>query len=1540
MSARDRRPAQEPHAVWSARARAAATTHGLYDARLEHDACGVGLVANLNGAATHTIIDQAIEVLENLEHRGALGADPLTGDGAGLLMEMPDALLRAEAAALGIALPPLGEYGVGMVFLPQNDDERAWCEAQLAEAAAAKGLSLLGWRDVPTDPGAIGAGARQVLPVIRQCFLVGSDRDGSALAGDALERRLYVVRRVLENAVVAANLEQAEQFYVSTLSCNRIVYKGLLIASQLSRFYADLLDARAISRFALVHSRFSTNTMGAWPLAHPYRHICHNGEINTLRGNINAMTARQSVMASEAFGEDLAELFPICVPGQSDTATFDNALELLLHTGRSLAQCLMMMIPEAFERHESMSQERRDFYDFHASLMEPWDGPAMVAATDGKQLGVVLDRNGLRPLRYSVTKDGVVVMGSETGVLDIPPERIAQRGRVQPGRIFLIDMDEGRIVADDEVKRALAAARPYGHWLSDQRLGLDDLPEPELVPGPNFATLRDRQQSHGFTTEELVMLVAPMADAAKEPVGSMGDDTPLAVLSAQGQPLFNYFRQLFAQVTNPPLDAQWEALVTSTETLLGPRGNIFDTTPAQARQLKLSRPVITNRQLAQIKELDEERLRARTLSTLFHPGDGEGDGAGALERALTALQRAAADAVDAGHSILVLSDRGIDATHAPIPSLLAVAAVHHHLISVGRRTQCDLVLETGEPRETHHFAVLVGYGAGAINPYLALESLHELREEGVLDRSGSAEATEERYLKAIDKGIIKVMSKMGISTVSAYRGAQIFEAVGLGRDLIDTYFTGTASRIGGIGLSEIEADVRRRHARAYPDREIAALLDLPVGGVYHWRRDGEHHMFNPQTIALLQEASSRGRYDIYKQFAALIDGEAAELCTIRGLLQFKPGNPVPLDEVEPADEIVKRFATGAISFGSISTEAHESLAIAMNRIGAKSNTGEGGEDPARYVPDANGDRRASAIKQVASGRFGVTSNYLTNATDIQIKMAQGAKPGEGGQLPGHKVDENIARVRHSTPGVELISPPPHHDIYSIEDLAELIHDLKNANPEARIHVKLVSEVGVGTIAAGVSKGHGDVVLISGDSGGTGASPESSIKHAGLPWELGVAETQQVLVLNDLRSRIVVQTDGQLKTGRDVAIACLLGAEEFGFATGPLVTLGCIMLRKCHLNACSVGIATQDPELRAHFRGDPEHVIRYFHFIAQHLREIMAELGFRTINEMVGRADMLEPAEMLDHWRTSGLDLSPILFRPEVPASVGTYCSQAQDHGLDRALDNELVRLAEPALESGTAVHAALPIRNRNRAVGATLSWEISKRHGELGLPPETLRFDFAGSAGQSFGAFLAKGVQFTLEGDANDYFGKGLSGGRIVARPPRAATFVPEDNIIIGNVALYGGTAGEAFVQGMAGERFCVRNSGVRAVVEGVGDHGCEYMTGGRVVVLGPTGRNFAAGMSGGLAYVLDEAGDFESRCNPDMVDVFPVEDPADVAELRDAIEDHVEFTGSDHGRRVLANFAELAPRFVKVFPHAFQRVVAEQREQRAAAGAVAGGGA
>ncbi len=1483
---------------------------GLYDPQFEHDACGVGVVANLDGSRTHKIIEQGIEILENLEHRGALGADPETGDGAGILVQMPDEFLRAEAERLGITLPALGTYGVGMVFLPSDAEQRRTCEEIFERTIGEVGLDFLGWRTVPVNPDAIGSSARAVLPDIVQCFV-----GGGGLQGDDLERRLYVARRVIEKEIAASGMSHAHDFYVSTLSTNRIVYKGLLITRQLRPFYLDLSDERFISCFALVHSRFSTNTLGAWPLAHPYRYICHNGEINTLRGNINWMTARQAVFESELFGEDMERLFPICIPGQSDTATFDNALELLLHTGRSLPQCLMMMIPEAFENHESMSRERRDFYDYHASLMEPWDGPAMVAATDGKQLAVVLDRNGLRPLRYTVTKDGVVVMGSETGVLDIPADRVQERGRVRPGRMFLIDMDEGRIVADDEVKASLASAQPYGAWLAEQRLELGSLPEPEHVATTDFDTLRRRQQAQGYTTEELTMLVGPMAEAAKEPTGSMGNDTPLAVLSGKPQPLFYYFKQLFAQVTNPPLDAQWEKLVTSTETLLGARGNLFETEAEQAHQLKLARPVITNYELAQIRELDQDGIRTKTISTLFSPGDGEG----ALERALTKVQEEAAAAVDDGYAILLLSDRGHDATHAPIPSLLATGAVHHHLIREGRRTQCEIVLESSEPREVHHFAVLIGYGAGAINPYLAFESLHQLRDDHVVDSSFDDAEVEERYMEAVDRGIIKVMSKMGISTVSSYRGAQIFEAVGLSHDLVDAYFTGTPSRIGGIGLSHIEADVLSRHRQAYPEREIAGELGLNVGGVYHWRRDGEHHMFNPQTIALLQEASSRNDYDTYRRFASLLDGEACELSTIRGLLTFKTATSVPIEEVEAASEIVKRFATGAISFGSISKEAHETLAIAMNRIGAKSNTGEGGEDSARYVTDANGDSRMSAIKQVASGRFGVTSNYLAHASDLQIKMAQGAKPGEGGQLPGHKVDENIARVRHSTPGVELISPPPHHDIYSIEDLAELIHDLKNANPEARIHVKLVSEVGVGTIAAGVSKGHGDVVLISGASGGTGASPQSSIKHAGLPWELGVAETQQVLVMNDLRGRIVVQTDGQLKTGRDVAIACLLGAEEFGFATAPLVTLGCIMLRKCHLNVCSVGIATQDPDLRARFHGDPQHVINYFMFIAEHLREIMAQLGLRTINEMVGRVDLLESAAVVDHWKASGLDLSPILFRPESPPQVATYCNAKQDHGLDKALDHLLIRQSQAALESGTPVSIETPIRNSNRAVGAMLSWEISKRYGDEGLPPDSIKVHFQGSAGQSFGAFVAKGVEFTLEGDANDYCGKGLSGGRIIAKPPREATFVAEDNIIIGNVAFYGGTQGEAFIRGMAGERFCVRNSGVRAVVEGVGDHGCEYMTGGVVVVLGGTGRNFGAGMSGGVAFVFDEDGDFKTRCNPEMVDLERVAEPKDVETLRSMIEAHARHTGSQHAQRILDNFEQLLPRFVKVFPREYK---------------------
>ena len=1508
------------------------TKQGLYDPAFEHDACGVGVVANLNGQRSHRILEQAIEVANNLAHRGALGADPLTGDGGGVLFQMPDAFFRRETAKLGISLPAPGRYGVAMVVFPPGEADRATCQSIVEAEVRRRGLTVLGWREVPVTPEAIGSIARTVAPQIAQCFIGAPDEVEEE---SELNRRLYVARRCIESAVEASGIPHSEDFYIPSMFSDRVVYKGLLISTQVNGFYQDLHDPDLVSAWAIVHSRFSTNTLGSWRLAHPYRFIAHNGEINTLRGNINWMTARQALFSSPHFtDEELKSLFPICQPGQSDTASFDNALELLIHTGRSLPHCLMMMIPEAFENHESMAQETRDFYDYHAALMEPWDGPAMVAASDGQQIAVVLDRNGLRPLRYLVTKDGLVVMGSETGVLDIPPEQIELKSRVRPGRVFLIDMEQGRIVPDEEVKPALASRRPYGEWLREQRLTFADLPTPAQVPGPHFSSLRERQRAHGYTTEELGMIMAAMANDAKEPVGSMGNDTPIAVLSDHPQPLANYFRQLFAQVTNPPLDAQWEKLVTSTETLIGTRGNLFEETPGHARQLKIARPVITNAELAKIKALDQPGLRATTLPILFETAassrNSKPTSSGALRAALDALCAAAIKAVDAGYSILILSDRDIDARHAPIPSLLAVAAVHHHLIDAGRRMRADIVIESGEPREVHHFATLVGYGASAINPYLAFETLAELRADGILSQAFDQDGIEERYLQAVDKGIVKVMSKMGISTVSSYRGAQIFEAIGLGQEFVDEFFTNTPTRIGGIGLDVVEEAVLRRHDHAFPRRLIAEALDLRSGGNYHWRRDGEFHMLNPDAIALIQDATRRNDFAAYKRFAHMVDEDPEQRATIRGLLRFKEVESIPIDEVEPASEIVKRFATGAASFGSISKEAHETLAIAMNRIGAKSNTGEGGEDPARYVPDPNGDRRESAIKQVASGRFGVNSNYLTHATDLQIKMAQGAKPGEGGQLPGHKVDETIARVRHSTPGVELISPPPHHDIYSIEDLAQLIHDLKNGNPDARVHVKLVSEVGVGTIAAGVSKGHGDVVLISGASGGTGASPQSSIKHGGLPWELGIAETQQVLVMNDLRGRIVVQADGQLKTGRDVAIACLLGAEEFGFATMPLVTLGCIMLRKCHLNACSVGIATQDPELRARFTGEPDFVVNYMLFVAEHLREIMAKLGLRTVNEMVGRADLLEPADDIDHWKAAHLNLSPILQRPDVPDSFATYCKQRQEHGLEHAIDHEIVARALPALTEQRPVQIELPIRNANRAVGGILSWEISKKTGEAGLLAETIRVHFRGSAGQSFGLWLAGGVEFTLEGDANDYLAKGLSGGRVIVKPPRQATFVPERNTIIGNVVLYGATAGELYVRGLAGERFAVRNSGARAVVEGVGDHGCEYMTGGCVVVLGSTGRNFAAGMSGGLAFVWDESGDFPVRCNPDMVDLEAVSDPQDQDMLRRMVEAHLRHTGSDIARRLLDDWESALSQFVKVFPQAYRRVL-EERAQRAA---------
>ncbi|MCH8847692.1 MAG: glutamate synthase large subunit [Chloroflexi bacterium] len=1507
---------------------------GLYRPEFEHSACGVGVVANIKGVRSHAIIDDGLEVLVNLAHRGARGADADTGDGAGMLLQMPDAFLRGKAAALGFELPAKGEYAVGMTFLPQSPTERATCEAIVEAAVLAEGQRFLGWRDVPVDAAGIGRVARDCQPAIRQ-FFVGQGPATDAHA--AFERKLFVIRKVIERGVLDANIEEADTFYVCSLSSKVLVLKGLLLGTQLKGFFEDLSDPELVSSFVLVHSRFSTNTLGSWKLAHPYRYIVHNGEINTLRGNINWMVAREPTMSSPLFGDDMAKLFPIIWPGQSDTACIDNAFELMMHTGRPIHHVMMALIPEATGPAVQMSQEKRDFYDYHAATMEPWDGPALIAFTDGDRVGAVLDRNGLRPFRYLVTTDDRLVMASEVGVLDIPPEQVLFKERIYPGRMFLLDPERGGIIDDAAIKSELSQAQPYGEWLRDNLVHLDALPDPDPSLNGHHAIgpgdLVGLQQAFGYTAEELGMLLEPMAVSGGEAIGSMGNDTPLAVLSERPQLLFSYFKQLFAQVSNPPLDAIREELVTSVAMSLGAQLNLFDETPEHARQLKLAGPMLTDQELEKIRQVDRPGIKSATLSMLFDPNGGEGE----LDRALDRLCREASEAIEAGASILILSDRGVDATHAPIPSLLATAGVHHHLIREGTRTRVGLVVESGEPREIAHLALLIGYGAGAVNPYLVFKTIENEKAQGIFADSVDAETAAKNYVKAANKGLLKIISKMGISTLHSYRGAQVFEAVGISQELVDRHFTWTASRVGGIGTESIEADVLRRHRAAYAEPELAARLELDPGGAYYWRRDGEYHMWNPDTIAKLQQAATANDPKAYDDFARLANEYEQRMCTIRGLLEFKPSEPVPIDEVEPAAVIVKRFATGAISLGAIGPEAHESLAVAMNRIGARSNSGEGGEDYRRYKPDANGDRRHSAVKQVASGRFGVTPNYLVNASDLQIKMAQGSKPGEGGQLPGHKVDDYIGWVRNSTPGVELISPPPHHDIYSIEDLAQLIHDLKNTNPEARIHVKLVAEVGVGTIAAGVSKAHGDVVLISGDSGGTGASPESSIKHAGLPWELGIAEAQQVLVANDLRGRIVVQADGQIKTGRDIAIACLLGADEFGIATASLVTQGCIMLRKCHLNTCSVGIATQDPELRKHFAGKPESLITYFFFVAEELRGIMAALGFRTVNEMVGRVDMLETGPAVDHWaKTKGIDLSALLMKPEAPEGVATYHCTSQDHGLERALDHELIARSKQALEDQEPVVIDLPIRNANRTVGAMLSGQVAKRYGEDGLPPDTIQASFTGSAGQSFAAFLAKGLSFKLEGDANDYFGKGVSGGRIVVVPPKQATFVPEENIIIGNVALYGATGGDVFIRGLAGERFCVRNSGARAVIEGVGDHGCEYMTNGRVVVLGPTGRNFAAGMSGGIAYVLDESGDFDSLCNQEMVDLGPVVEPEDVDELRGLVQAHLHHTGSANAKRVLDGWDALLPRFVKVYPRDYRRVI--EARKRAAAEAVASG--
>ena len=1487
---------------------------GLYDPRNEHDACGIGFVVNIKGHASHDIITKGIQILINLTHRGACGCDPETGDGAGVLIQIPHLFFEKECRKIGFTLPGPGEYGIGMCFLPVELTARLKAEGIIERVTREEGLEPLGWRDTPIYSDAIGRVARASQPYIEQVFI----KRPTGMDEDTFERKLYLVRKRAENEMLASDIREKDFFYIPSLSCRTIIYKGLLLAPQIDQFYKDLADPDTISSICMVHQRFSTNTFPTWQLAHPFRYLCHNGEINTVKGNSNWMAARQAVLASPLWGDDIKKLYPIIQPNGSDSATLDNAVELLMLSGRSLPHVMAMLIPEAWDNDPTMHPDKKAFYEYHASLMEPWDGPASVAFTDGRMVGATLDRNGLRPARYTVTKDDLLIMSSETGVLPFKPEDIRFKGRLQPGKMLLVDTVEGRIVPDEEIKQRLYSRQPYAQWIRENQITLDKLPEPPRVYVTNHETLLERQRAFGYTEEDVRMLLRPLGEKGEEPIGSMGTDTPLACLSDKPQPLFNYFKQLFAQVTNPAIDPIREELVMSLNSYIGTERNILAETPQHCHTLKLPHPILTNRDLEKLRRVSTGDFLAYTLPTLFNVHGGEKE----LERALDSLNKRASWAVKSGYSVLILSDRGVDKDSAPIPSLLALTAVHHHLIRDGLRTQCALVVESGEPREVMHFALLIGYGASAINPYLAIESLEDMALNGQI--TVNFETALKHFKKAVNKGLLKVFSKMGISTLQSYRGAQIFEAIGLNKNVVDKYFTGTPSKIAGVGLDVIAREAKMKHEFAFqPVTDSDQLLD--AGGQYSYRVRGEYHTFNPNTVTKLQHAVRQESFKTFQEYSSAINDQNKQLCTIRGLMQFKTDKvkPIPIDDVEPAKEIVKRFATGAMSYGSISKEAHETLAIAMNRMGGRSNTGEGGEDEARFPMLPNGDSKRSSIKQVASGRFGVTTNYLVNADELQIKVAQGAKPGEGGQLPGHKVDETIARVRHSIPGVGLISPPPHHDIYSIEDLAQLIYDLKNVNPDARISVKLVAEVGVGTVAAGVAKAHADLVVIAGDSGGTGASPLTSIKHAGAPWELGLAETQQVLVMNDLRSRIRVQTDGKLQTGRDIAVACLLGAEEFAFSTAPLIALGCIMMRKCHLNTCPVGIATQDPALRAKFEGKPENVINFFFYMAEELRQIMASLGIRKVDDMVGRVDLLEMKDVLHHWKASGIDLSAILYNPPLPSRVGRRCMISQDHGLAEALDYKLIDFAKDAIENGTPIEFKLPIRNIHRTVGAMLSGKIAKKHGSAGLPDDTIQINFNGSAGQSFGAFLAKGVSLTLEGDANDYVGKGMSGGKIVVYPPRNSSFIPEENILIGNVVLYGATSGEAYFNGMAGERFAVRNSGATAVVEGVGDHGCEYMTKGMVVVLGHCGRNFAAGMSGGFAYVLDETGDFVNyNCNRTGVDLEPVDQPVDMQALRNLIEKHFNATGSPRAKWIMENWGTMLPKFVKVFPHEYKRVM------------------
>ncbi|OMH26275.1 glutamate synthase large subunit [Motiliproteus sp. MSK22-1] len=1499
---------------------------GLYRAEFEHDSCGIGFVANIKGKKSHQIIENALTMLTCMEHRGGTGFDVKSGDGAGILIQIPHGFFSSTSANLGFQLPEAGDYGVGMVFFPAETTQQQQCRTVLIENIEKLGLNLLGFRPVPTDNSGLGQAALDTEPQIEQVFIQKPD----SLDHQSFERKLYILRKCTGHQINETIAKEKDEFYIASFSSRTLVYKGQLTTAQVREYYLDLQNEQVDTAMAMFHSRFSTNTFPAWRRAQPFRYLSHNGEINTVRGNVNWMKAREALLSSVNFSdEELQMLHPICNKDSSDSANLDMAIELLVLSGRPLAQVMMMVVPEAWQSQEDMDPIKRNFYEYYACIMEPWDGPASISFTDGKVIGATLDRNGLRPSRYLLTDDDMLVMGSETGALVVDQSKVVQKGRLQPGKIFIADLEQGRIISDDEVKADICARQPYGQWLEQYKIVIDDLPTPQAqIQQPLLESLTKHQKSFGYTKEDLERILAEMVGTAKEPLGAMGTDNPLAVLSDKSQHLSNYFKQLFAQVTNPPIDPIREEMVMSLRTYVGGSLNLLEETARHCHKVEIKQPLLTNSQLMKLKHIDHDHFQSKTLDTTFRATGKSGE----LEKALDRICRYAKDAVEDGFSIIVLSDRNIDTDHLPIPSLLATAAVHHYLIRAGLRVKADLIVESGDVRETHHFATLLGYGASAVNPYLALETLLELRNEGIVNAELSDNQVFDRYIKAVNSGLLKIFSKMGISTLQSYQSAQIFEALGINSEVVAKYFTGTVSRIEGIGLDEIAQEALQRHREGFPPADRIAVDNLlPSGGEYAWRKDGERHLFNPTTIRLLQHATSNNDRSQFKEYAQTVDEQSQAAFTLRGLMKFNSDrSPVPLAEVEPVEQIFKRFATGAMSFGSISWEAHTTLAIAMNRIGGKSNSGEGGEDPIRFTPEPNGDSKKSRIKQVASGRFGVTSYYLANADELQIKMAQGAKPGEGGQLPGHKVDAWIGRTRGSTPGVGLISPPPHHDIYSIEDLSQLIFDLKNANRDARINVKLVSEAGVGTIASGVCKGYADVVLIAGYDGGTGASPLSSIKHAGLPWELGLSETHQTLVRNRLRSRITVQADGQMKTPRDLAIATLLGAEEWGVATAALIVEGCTMMRKCHLNTCPVGIATQDKELRARYKGQVEHVVNFFTFMAEGLRELMAELGFRTINEMVGQTQCLDIRDNIDHWKFKGVDLSPILYKEPAPEGETLYNSIPQKHLIDDIVDRKLINDAQPALENQQPVSLAYEVISTDRAVGTMLSNEISKKYNDAGLPEDCIKVKFNGSAGQSFGCFGAKGINFELEGDANDYFGKGLSGAKLVVYPDKKAPFKPSQNILIGNVAFFGATSGTSFIRGIAGERFCVRNSGATAVVEGVGDHGCEYMTGGKAVILGPTGRNFAAGMSGGIAYVLDRQGDFSGKCNMEMVALETLEDEAEINELKSLIEQHQQATDSDVAADLLADWPAAIASFVKVMPVDFRKMQTYMSQARA----------